>query len=113
MKTEALIKMGLRAIIDSVAPPGRFAAVFEDDGDTGYFYALDRAKGETPIIDAMHIYDANPDEPGDPVSLEIEWNENATTATLLINGVSQAVYDFIAKKGTCRTGFPPGHAWLD
>lgn len=30
--------------------------VFEDDGQTGYFYAFDPTKGEMPIIDTLHIY---------------------------------------------------------
>ena len=37
------------------APAGRYEAIFEDDGATGYFYALDntlRETSETPIVDA-------------------------------------------------------------
>jgi hypothetical protein len=32
------------------------AAVFEDDGRTGYFYALDESLEGNPILDAVHIY---------------------------------------------------------
>jgi hypothetical protein len=40
---------------------------------------------------------------------------------LTINGRAHAVFDFAAKRGYCRTGFPPpskrwsaeGHAWDD
>jgi hypothetical protein len=32
-----------------------FATVFEDDGETGYFYAMDLRR-EEQIVDAVHIY---------------------------------------------------------
>ena len=38
--------------------------------------------------------------------------QRLATDVPLLYGVSQAVYDFTAKKGTRRTGFPPGHARL-
>jgi hypothetical protein len=34
------------------SPTSQFSAVFEDDGDTGYFYAWDRAREEGSILDA-------------------------------------------------------------
>lgn len=33
--------VGEAMVIKSLAPDGILAAVFEDDGNTGYFYALD------------------------------------------------------------------------
>jgi hypothetical protein len=54
-------KVGTPGHNASDAPGGRFSAVFEDDGDTGYFYGLDmlrEAQGVNPIVDALHIYDA-------------------------------------------------------
>ena len=32
-----------------------YATVFEDDGQTAYFYALD-TRNEQPIAEALHIY---------------------------------------------------------
>jgi hypothetical protein len=37
----------------SDSPVTSYSAVFEDDGETGYFYAYDRAAGDDdPILDA-------------------------------------------------------------
>ncbi|SXE36643.1 IS903D transposase [Klebsiella variicola] len=36
-------------MIKSLAPEGMLAAVFEDDGRTGYFYALDESVEGNPI----------------------------------------------------------------
>jgi hypothetical protein len=32
-----------------------FGVIFEDDGETGYFYATDERNSE--ILDALHLYD--------------------------------------------------------
>jgi len=39
----------------SDSPTAQFTAVFEDDGDTGYFYAHDRSDGGR-VLDAVQIY---------------------------------------------------------
>ena len=36
-----------------------FAVVFEDDGQTGYFYALDTRNEQQPIATALHIYNVD------------------------------------------------------
>ena len=33
--------VGQPTVVEASAPQGRFGAVFEDDGETGYFYALE------------------------------------------------------------------------
>ncbi|WP_349627015.1 DUF2251 domain-containing protein, partial [Escherichia coli] len=47
--------VGEEQVIKSLAPVGMLAAVFEDDGRTGYFYALDESLEGNPILDAVHI----------------------------------------------------------
>lgn len=107
----------------SDAPFGTFSAVFEDDGETGYFYAVERV-GETPrLLDAVHIYNVRCVTDGDLESeLEIRWSADGAHAALFINDVAHAVFDYAARRGCCRTGFPPppetgwspqGHAWRD
>jgi hypothetical protein len=54
--TDQEVLIGTPTVIEAMAPDGDFGAVFEDDGETGYFYALDFACGATPIVDAIHIY---------------------------------------------------------
>ncbi|HDZ2946752.1 TPA: DUF2251 domain-containing protein, partial [Klebsiella pneumoniae] len=40
---KARLIVGEAQVIKSLAPEGMLAAVFEDDGRTGYFYALDES----------------------------------------------------------------------
>ena len=105
------------------APVGRASAVFEDDGETAYFYAVERVDAEPRILDALHIYDvANVADPERESSAEIRWTSDGRHTALFINGYAHAVFDFQARAGCCRSGFPPppttgwsrnGHAWQD
>lgn len=116
------ITVGTKEVVEGAAPDGSFVVVFEDDGDTGYFYALDRSRLGQPIRDAMHIYDvAAVTDRHLPSLIEIGWSPDSFKAVLLINGRAHAIFDFSATRGYCRTGFPPpsksggwhGHDWND
>lgn len=121
---EQEIRVGQEAIIEAAAPRGNFLVVFEDDGETGYFYAVDTSVGGQQIQDALHIYNAA-DVAGRKTSslAKIGWSEDGTKAVLLIDDCPHAVFDFTTKQGCCRTGFPPvaphsvwssrGHSWND
>jgi hypothetical protein len=119
---EQKITVGTEAFVDGAAPEGPFAAVFEDDGATGYFYALDRSVAGNSIQDAMHVYNvAAVTDRHVPSLVEIGWSLDHRKVVLLINDHPHAVFDFAARRGYCRTGFPPpaprgawsGHAWDD
>lgn len=109
--------------IASDAPSGDASAVFEDDTETGYFYAVDRCAGDVRILDALHVYDVvNVIDRDRDSTGEIRWTADGRHAALLINGHAHAVFDFHARSGCCRTGFPPppstgwspeGHGWRD
>jgi hypothetical protein len=74
------------------------AAVFEDDGRTGYFYALDESLEGNPILDAVHIY--NVEDISDahiPSDVKIGWSEDSQKCVLLINGYPHAAFDFVGK----------------
>jgi len=102
---------------------GRHAAIFEDDGTTGYFYAYD-VSNEQPIQDTLLIYSVC-DVPVDARAgvIKIGWATDNQKVALLIDDHMHAVFDFSSKQGYCRTGFPPpsvtgswgseGHAWRD
>ena len=116
--------VGTPLVLEGQAPNKPFIAVFEDDCDTGYFYALDTSKDDNPIQDALHIYDvANITDKGIPSSVKIGWSQDCKKVVLLINNYPHAIFDFEAKRGYCRTGFPPsangspwspnGHEWSD
>lgn len=121
---EQEIRVGEAVVIEGPAPEGYFLAVFEDDGDTGYFYAVDTSLPENEIQDALHIYNvANVSDREKPSQVRIGWSQDSAKVLLLINGYPHAVFDFKARQGYCRTGFPPapangswsvgGHEWND
>lgn len=99
--------------IASGSPSSRFSAVFEDDGQTAYFYAYDRANSEQAILDAVHIYNVASVVDWDQDSeVAVIWSADGLKAGLLINGQLHAVLDFESRKGYCRNNFPPpGGAW--
>ena len=90
-----------------------FSATFEDDGETGYFYACDRSRPESPILDAVHIYNASQlASRGEHSTAQIIWSPDGLKAGLQINGHLHALLDFSARRAYCRTNFPPpSGAW--
>jgi hypothetical protein len=119
-------KPGDNSFVAVDSPNGQFGAFFEDEGDTGYFYAVDLSKTDETILDAVHIYNvANVADKGRPSNLEIIWSEDGLKCALLINEFAHAAFDFAARRGYCRTNFPnfPGqtnegwsqsdHTWSD
>ncbi len=78
------------------------------------------------ILDAVHIYNVkNIVDRDKPSILCIVWSEDGNKCALLINDYPHAAFDFVAKRGYCRTNFPnfshPGkdgwlrsdHSWSD
>jgi hypothetical protein len=105
---EKLIAVGTKAVLEAPAPKGNFSVIFEDDGETGYMYALDRLKNEAPIIDALHIYDVGSvKDRHKPSNFQVVWTVGGDCAMLLINGYPHAVVDCRKLEACCRTGFPP------
>lgn len=120
----ALFYVGQEIVVQAPAPEGPFCAVFEDDGQTGYFYALNTSLRDQRIQDAMQIYSvANVTDRDHPSTAKVGWSKDNMKVALLINGHPHAVFDFHARQGFCRTGFPPapsngiwsvpGHAWSE
>jgi|TARA_R110001592_G_scaffold362045_2_gene674692 hypothetical protein len=106
--TKETLTVGVETVVQSDSLMGRYQVVFEDDGDTGYFYALDTDKPENPIIDALHIYNVQSVTDRDkPSEMHIIWSGDGMKAALFINSYPHAVYNFSEGLGCCRTGFPP------
>lgn len=106
--TKQTLNVGVPCVVQSDSPISRYQAVFEDDGDTGYFYALDIEKADNPIVDALHIYNVQSVIDKDkPSQMHIIWSLDATKAALFINSYPHAIYNFADGIGCCRTGFPP------
>lgn len=123
LAAEETLNVGQALAVDAPAQKGFFTVAFEDDGDTGYFYALDMRDDDNPVRDALHIYDvASVSDRTKPSTVKVGWSTDHTKAVLLINDYPHAVFDFQAEQGYCRTGFPPpastgwsvnGHDWDD
>lgn len=108
--SEQTFKVGSDVFISEDAPKGSYSAFFEDDGEAGYFYALDTSLADNVILDAVHIYNvANVVDRDGPSTLRIVWFQDGTKCALLINGYPHAAFDFSAKRGYCRTNFPNFH----
>jgi hypothetical protein len=119
---EAAVTVGEPVTVEGASPHSTFAVVFEDDGETGYLYGLDFAREGNPILDAMHIYNvAQVTDRDEPSLVHRGWSGDGLKAALLINKYPHAIFDFDARRGYCRTGFPPAdpnwsqfdHSWDD
>ncbi len=122
--TEAL-RVGHAVVVDADSPGGRYAVVFEDDGATGLFYAVDTdVEDGNPVQDALQVYAvADVTDAHLPSTLEIGWSDDGLKALLLINDAPHAAFDFERRQGWCLLGLPEaaigkgwsktGHGWSD
>ena len=98
---------GIPVLFPCDSPDGRHSAFFEDEGETGYFYALDLLRTPDMILDALHIYNvSNVVDRDRPSQVDIVWSEDGLKCALLINDYPHAVFDFSARRGYCRKNFP-------
>ena len=102
---EKTFTVGEDTFIDSTTENNN-AVVFEDNCETGYFYAVDR-NDKLKVLDGLHIYDvAKVIDKQKKSTLKILWTEDQAKAFLSINNYYHAVFDFKNKAGYCRNGFP-------
>ena len=97
------------AFLSSDSPAVPWTAVFEDEGETGYFYACDRSQEtqEHSIMDAMLIYNLSSlKEPDREYIASVQWSRDGQQCVLYIDGSAQALIDFARKQSFCRTNFP-------
>ncbi|KMK52274.1 hypothetical protein RO21_01410 [[Actinobacillus] muris] len=83
--------------------------MFEDDGETGFFYAMDLHQTAQPVVDSLFVYRVSDIEQHtlkEPRRLQICWSEDGYTAFLMINEYPHAVFDFRAFIGYNRTKLP-------
>jgi hypothetical protein len=101
---------GDNTFIECVSEENNYAVVFEDDTDTGYFYAVevDPGTGGQRILDALHIYNIEevPDEDRQG-TIRIIWSTDWLRCALIINKQCHAIFDFKNQGGYCRNEFPP------
>jgi hypothetical protein len=101
--------------LESHSPENPFGVVFEDDGETAYFYAVEKDKegAGLRILDALHIHDneregGNDGEAGaGSRKLQVVWSRDWMKCALVIDGFCHAVFDFEAHGGYNLDEFPP------
>lgn len=101
------LRVGRPLVVDADSPAGRYAALFEDDGQTGLFYAIDTDADANPVQDAVLVYvAADVTDAALDSTLEIGWSDDGRKALLLINDQPHAAFDFERRQGWCLTGLP-------
>ena len=107
------LRVGEPTVVQSSSPSMPFGVAFEDDGETGYLYALEYNMAEQPIQDAVHIYNvAGVTDRAIPSTVEIVWSSDGQKAGLILNSYHHAIIDFGVRRIVCRSGFPaPWHEW--
>lgn len=111
LKDQAFVA-GEETFIESSSSENNYAVVFEDDTETGYFYAIELSKetGGQQILDAVHIYEAGDIEAEKrPGVIKIIWSTDWLKCALLINNYCHALFDFARQGGYCRNAFPPAN----
>ena len=117
----AILSVGYPLIVDASSPTAQCGVVFEDDGATGYFYALELSQERQRVVDALHVYTVSQVVDRDvPSKIEIIWSSDGLHAALLINSHPKAIFDFAAHRGYCRlespipaSGWTHSHVWDD
>jgi len=104
---ESTIRVGVDTIIEATAPDGQRGVVFEDDGNTGYFYARDFSQPDLLFIDALHVYDVAAVSDSDrPSVVKIIWTCDFMAAALLINQRPHVIFHFGERCGYAEKPFP-------
>jgi len=99
--------MGKAMVLESDTPDGKRGVVFEDDGETGYFYARDYDVENKLFVDAMHMYSVERSlNAGGSSAIRIIWSTDLSKSALLIDDSPQGVFDFTDRIGFCRDEFP-------
>ncbi len=107
-----VVRIGTPAVMQADAPAGDCSVVFEDDGETAYFYALAPGAQALELLDALHVYNAEEGLRGVECRMEIVWSPDGRKAGLRVNASLWAAFDFERELGWCRSNFPePAGRW--
>ena len=102
--------VGKETVVDSFFDNLDYGVAFEDDENTGYFYAVNIVDDNFEIINAVHIYDVENIVDKNIISnIKILWSEDFNKAYLKINNYFHAVIDFENRKTYSRNNFPPAN----
>jgi hypothetical protein len=102
------LRVGQPVVLDAPAPTPPYTAVFEDDGHTGTFYAMDESLEGPQIVDAVLVYEVAAFVGEGPVlDASVDWSEDCTRVTLRLDGEVHAAFDFSRRLGASRSAWPP------
>jgi hypothetical protein len=104
------VAMGEEVVLEAASPTRPVGAVFEDDGTTAYFYALD-FRDPDRIQVATHIYDVPSAAEGRLQHVEIRWSSDGSKVGLFINGEPAAAFDFERTVAYSRSPFGLSGRW--
>lgn len=91
----------------------RYGVVFEDDGDTGYVYAVETTprklrSSKLQILDAFHVYNAaDVQDTGRPAVGLFEWSADKVAVAFIVAGRTHVMIDFGAALAMSAGAFPP------
>jgi hypothetical protein len=107
MNAERMITVGTKSSISAISPSNEFAVVFEDDGESAHFYALNAFHNDQKILDVINIYTVEQvSDCKTPCIVRITWSNDGSKVMLIIDEYPHAVFDFSAKQGYGRTNYP-------
>src|SRR5690349_13028998 len=102
------ITIGEECFFESRSSDYNYTVMFEDDGETGYFYAaeVDPATEALAILDMLFVYDVSA-VPATNKSMELSilWSADWKRCGLILGNSCQAVFDFEHKAGYNLTAF--------
>ena len=99
--SQRTFRPGRNVFVVNDSPAGPYSAFFDDDGEAGYFYAVDLTS-DNLILDVLPVYEVRSTPGGRPSSLSIVWSADGQKCALLINGMPCAAFDFAAQRGYSR-----------
>jgi hypothetical protein len=104
---------GEDTFIESLSLENKYGVVFEDDQETGYFYAIeiDPETKQQRILDALHIYETDDGKEKKQSSLLIIWSKDWLKCALVIDDECHAIFDFKNQGGYNINEFPPPNAF--
>ena len=113
LRKKTLFRVGVPLVLETLSPQEQYGAVFEDDGEAGFFYAQDFSKdAANPIQEALLIYKASSVTDSAKASeAAIAWSYDGNHAALFINSHPHAVFDFSSRRGYSRLNFPKPSKW--
>jgi hypothetical protein len=104
---DRIMTVGGRMSMGSISPSQEFAVVFEDDGESAHFYALNAFRNDRRILDVVNTYTVEQvSDCETPCKVRISWSNDGSKVILIIDEYPHAVFDFQEKQGYCRTNYP-------